>query len=297
MRIPGYKTVKRTVHWTYSRFEQRALILGYHRIVETTEDLYGICVTPVHFQEQMEVLKSLANPIRLEELIASLIKGRFPKHSVVVTFDDGYADLFHNVKPVLEYYQVPCTAFIVTGNIGQEFWWDELERLARARNSETDASIISLYNQLLPLSPNERRRELWQYQMTSSSTAEREPQSRALTVDELVEFASGDLVEIGSHGINHVSLERLPKEGQQIELAESKAFLEGLLHKSIHSVSYPNGSFSPETLELVRQTGYERACSNKAGVVLPRTDPYKLPRFWVPNLNGLAFKRWLLSWL
>jgi peptidoglycan/xylan/chitin deacetylase (PgdA/CDA1 family) len=68
--------------------------------------------------------------MRLSDLSRALANGNVPNRSVVVTFDDGYADNFHNAKPMLERYDVPATIFVASGFIGyeHEFWWDELDR-------------------------------------------------------------------------------------------------------------------------------------------------------------------------
>jgi peptidoglycan/xylan/chitin deacetylase (PgdA/CDA1 family) len=64
-------------------------------------------------------------------LSEALLDGNLPDKSVIVTFDDGYADNLHNAKPVLERYDVPATIFLASGFIGREreFWWDELDRI------------------------------------------------------------------------------------------------------------------------------------------------------------------------
>ncbi|AKG20958.1 polysaccharide deacetylase family protein [Calothrix sp. 336/3] len=108
-----------------------ALILMYHRVAEVDSDPWSLCVTPKHFAEHLEVLRQYGNPIHLQELTKNL-GNRQPVHrSIVVTFDDGYADNFYNAKPLLEKYDIPATVFVTTGGIDQkqEFWWDELDRL------------------------------------------------------------------------------------------------------------------------------------------------------------------------
>ena len=77
------------------------------------------------------MLRQHAYPISLQRLSQALLDGNLPDRSVVVTFDDGYADNLHNAKPLLERYDVPATVFLSTGYTGhaREFWWDELDRL------------------------------------------------------------------------------------------------------------------------------------------------------------------------
>jgi peptidoglycan/xylan/chitin deacetylase (PgdA/CDA1 family) len=89
-------------------------------------------VSPRRFAEHLKVLRKYTQPMRLRQLSRILLRGNNPPHrSVVVTFDDGYADNLHNAKPLLERYNVPATFFLASGLIGQEqeFWWDELDRL------------------------------------------------------------------------------------------------------------------------------------------------------------------------
>jgi peptidoglycan/xylan/chitin deacetylase (PgdA/CDA1 family) len=69
--------------------------------------------------------------MRLEELARGVRDGNLVNRGVGVTFDDGYQETLHTVKPMLERYEVPATVFATTGTIGRsrEFWWDELERI------------------------------------------------------------------------------------------------------------------------------------------------------------------------
>jgi peptidoglycan/xylan/chitin deacetylase (PgdA/CDA1 family) len=129
MRVPGIKRVKQSARWLRSRFVPGALILGYHRIADAPDDPLGLCVSSRHFAEQLEVLRKYTNPISLRELIRALVEGTLPKRAVVVTFDDGYADNLYAARPLLEQHHVPATVFVATGNLGREFWWDELANI------------------------------------------------------------------------------------------------------------------------------------------------------------------------
>ncbi|NJL11190.1 MAG: polysaccharide deacetylase family protein [Calothrix sp. SM1_7_51] len=107
------------------------VILMYHRVGEAELDPWSLHVTQKNFEQQMSVLRKFAKPISLSELAQAQKNGKIPKRSVVITFDDGYADNLYNAKPILERYDIPSTFFIATGHIGSSriFWWDELEKL------------------------------------------------------------------------------------------------------------------------------------------------------------------------
>ena len=76
-------------------------ILMYHRVHEATSDPWGLCVSPRHFNEQMEYLRRNFTLLNLGDLSALLAAGRLPERAVAVTFDDGYADNLWNAKPIL----------------------------------------------------------------------------------------------------------------------------------------------------------------------------------------------------
>lgn len=109
----------------------RALVLMYHRVADDACDPWALCVSPSRFEEQMATLQQSVRVLPLERLRSHLTDDADQPPSVIVTFDDGYADNVHTAKPVLERYEVPATFFIVSGHVGQpcEFWWDELDRL------------------------------------------------------------------------------------------------------------------------------------------------------------------------
>jgi len=111
--------------------ESRAAILLYHRVTAEPKDPYQLRVAPDCFEEHLQVIRKIAAPMRLSELVARLRTGRVPKAAVCVTFDDGYADNLEVAKPLLERYDVPATVFATTGAGGRsvELWWDELEGL------------------------------------------------------------------------------------------------------------------------------------------------------------------------
>jgi glycosyltransferase involved in cell wall biosynthesis/peptidoglycan/xylan/chitin deacetylase (PgdA/CDA1 family) len=108
----------------------KALILMYHRVADEHLDPWSLCVTPERFAGHLAVISEIAPSMRLADWLEASPTTR-PERTVIVTFDDGYADNFHVAKPLLERFGVPTTLFVTTGAIGfeGEFWWDELESL------------------------------------------------------------------------------------------------------------------------------------------------------------------------
>jgi peptidoglycan/xylan/chitin deacetylase (PgdA/CDA1 family) len=131
MNILGLTRLQRTARRAANLFRPGAIILLYHRVTELPSDPQWLCVTRQRFAEHLKFLQKHTHPLRLQQMVRALRDGNLPRQSVVVTFDDGYADNLYNAKPLLEHYDIPATVFVTTGYIEtkREFWWDELDRL------------------------------------------------------------------------------------------------------------------------------------------------------------------------
>ena len=316
MRVPGLKSLHRLALWLRSRIVGGALILGYHRISVAPHDPYGLSVTPQHFAEQLEILSREARPVRLQDLVRARFEGRVPRRAVVLTFDDGYADNLYQARPLLERYEVPATVFVCTGYAGRAFWWDEVAQITKsgvpgeksraldraldgAQRIEADGKALTwgLYRQLLPLSLSERDRLLDRVRSWATSFSVPSDSHRALTDSELTKLFADNLVAAGAHTVSHRPLGILQRQDQAAEILDSKVRLEELLGRPVSGFSYPNGSLCPETMQLVREAGFAYACASHNDVAWRGSHVYCLPRFWVPDVDGDRFQRWLRRWI
>lgn len=118
----------RPLHWARTRLDRRAAVLMYHSVGEVDLDPWGLFVEPANFAEHLDVLRSSANPLALNDLATACAEATVAHRSVAVTFDDGYANNLYAAKPLLEAAAVPATVFIVTDIVRRsgEYWWDEL---------------------------------------------------------------------------------------------------------------------------------------------------------------------------
>jgi peptidoglycan/xylan/chitin deacetylase (PgdA/CDA1 family) len=264
-----------------------ALILLYHRVTHLTPDRWSIAVTPEHFADHMEQVRRRTRAVPLTGLAAALAAPNAARPVVVVTFDDGYADNLHEALPVLKQHDVPVTLFVSTRAIttGREFWWDELARML-GPGGRYDA----MWTKLRDADAATRESELETIR-TATGTDEVTPRAdhRPLSVDELARLAGEPLVELGAHTVSHPRLAALHAASQRDEIEESRRVLESLTGRRVESFAYPFGraaDYTPETMALVRDAGFTRACINQAGRVTPSTDPFALPRLYVRDWTG-----------
>ncbi len=147
--IPFRNTLKgaaRRFHRLRTVFHKKAMILVYHRVAEANVDPWALGVSPAHFAQHLQVLKTIANPVSLQELVKAKSDDELPPRPVCITFDDGYADNLYAAKPALESYGVPGTVFITPGYIGvpENLWWDELAKLILDPTSRQEELSLSL---------------------------------------------------------------------------------------------------------------------------------------------------------
>ena len=122
---------------------------------------------------------------------------------------------------------------------------------------------------------------------------------RTLSTDELLCMAKGRLVEIGAHTVTHPVLSSLPPGMQETEIQGSKARLEEILGRSVTSFAYPYGlrsDYSPETVAIVKQAGFDCASSSEEDNVWRGSDRFQLPRRIVFDWDGEQFARKLRQW-
>ncbi|MDQ3817934.1 MAG: polysaccharide deacetylase family protein, partial [Acidobacteriota bacterium] len=138
----------------------------------------------------------------------------------------------------------------------------------------------SLHGLLSPLPESEQQRSLEKLRAWSSRDATARPTHRTMTAEEVRSLAEGGLVAVGSHTVTHSVLSKLTPAEQREELEQSRARLEEILEKPVDTFAYPFGGksdYTQETVSLLREAGFDCACSNFEGIVRAKTDRYQIP--------------------
>ena len=123
-----FKSVAWRLRMASQSIRPHGLVFCYHRVAEPDADPFELAVSPKHFAEQMEVLRSFGPRMNFGDFAARLTSGHAPRRTVCVTFDDGYQDNLDVALPILAATDTPATVFVVSGTVGAKrtFWWDSL---------------------------------------------------------------------------------------------------------------------------------------------------------------------------
>lgn len=266
-------------------------IINYHRVLHAHElphYLFTPMALSVHvFERQMDFFRRRCHVLSLVECLNILQNDlSVPERAIVLTFDDGYKELYTVVRPILEKYRLPVTVFLPAGLIGNDtpLWFDAVgQRLQTAdlrkltlRNDVPDDVITNI--QLLRNLPHDRRhlparaavkmisqlrhdlrKAVVEEVMKLQALPNGAPDNALLDWEMVREMERTGLFIFGSHSISHPRLDLLPEEDLVKELGESKKMLEAKLDHSVEFFSYPWGCHNELVVNKVRQFGYRCA--------------------------------------
>lgn len=277
----------------------RLSVLMFHRVTPVPDTLFPDEMHAERFDRLCASLKRWFNVLPLADAAQRLREGRLPSRSLCITFDDGYADNCEVALPILQRHGLTAAFFITTGFLdGGRMWNDSLIETARAcRLAELDLDDLGLGRH--PLGGFQARRQAAQalirgvkYQGVArrlalcAQIAERAgvelPTDLMMTPAQVASLRRAGM-EIGAHTLSHPILASLGEAEARAEVLGSKAYLEALLGERVGLFAYPNGKpgedYSPATVELVRELGFDAAVSTEWGTTRRGDDPMQIRRF------------------
>jgi peptidoglycan/xylan/chitin deacetylase (PgdA/CDA1 family) len=236
--------------WNRRRAEVPVTILTYHKISRAA--VAGWNVSPENFAKQMDFLRSGGYTVSgLNDYLNKRTYGHvFRQPTVILTFDDGYENIFRNAYPVLARNRIPATVFLVPGLIGSNcmFPWDVGKEDYR--------------DELLPLTWNE---------VASMHEGLIEFGSHTLTHPHLARLAPDDIER------ELVESKRRLEERLGV-IINTFAYPGGIGRY---------GDFSLATREAVMRAGYNLACTSEIGRNTAASDLLQLRRIFVQGSDSL----------
>lgn len=270
-----------------------------------------------NFQNTLKYLSKYYTFISLDEAV-EMLDGNIPMRAncLVITFDDGYRNNIKHTQLTMSQYGVHPTIYVVTGHIDDRlpFWFDRLdyalqkvpqlywqEEVAGRRftfEAGSREGLTQSYKKLRKIVKSMQTDDLV-FQKNMSGLAlqleeksgesimgvfEEDDWTALLTWDEAKQSKD---ISFGSHTVDHLRIPMVDLDIAIEQLTLSKKKIESMLDVDCDHFCYPNGCFSVETAQLVRQAGFKSAVTTVEGLNRVGDDMMVLKRIAFPESNNL----------
>lgn len=288
-------------------------ILIYHRVLKAPDPFRQGEAEADVFSQQMQFLSRHFSVLPLQEAVRLLKRGKLPRRTCCITFDDGYRDNLTVAAPILKQYDLPATVFVSSGYLDGKCMFSDavIDAIKRTEQAELDLreldlgqyrldtlgerqqALVSILRQFRRRVPEIREKELPRlYELAACGPP---PIDTMLSRNQVRELA--DLgIEIGGHTVTHPILTSIDDERAKREMAAGKQQLEEITGRPVKVFAYPNGQpgkdFAARHVAMAKEAGFELAVTTARGVAHRDSDAFQLPRFapW-----GTSKKRWAVQ--
>ncbi len=307
--------IKNTLSLFGTLASPRLPILIFHRVLARTDALLPDEPDAVRFDKLMHHVSRCYRVLTLGDAITHLEQDNLPPRSLVITFDDGYADNAEIALPILQRHGLSATFFVASGFLdGGRMWNDSvIECLRACRYHSIDLEEFGLGQQALNNDTTKKTcTDALLRRIKYQSLAEREksisqlqhrcgvaalPDDLMMRSEQVKQLHQAGM-EIGGHTVNHPILLNLdPSEAEQ-QIAQGRDDLQSIIDGPVDVFAYPNGKpgidFDFSHVELVKKLGFRGAVSTAPGVGQRGDDLFQLPRFTPWNQSILMWSARLL---
>jgi len=135
--------------WLFNREKGGVPILTYHQVNDI--DKNSRTLTVEQFDAQMKYLAEGGyNVITPDELLNAWEgNGTLPPNPVVITFDDAHIDMYQNVFPILQKYNLRATFFLVTDFVNlypNYITWDQAREMQASGLADIESHTLNHKN-------------------------------------------------------------------------------------------------------------------------------------------------------
>ncbi len=215
-------------------------VLMYHRVINKVEDngVYDTSVTLENFEKQIKYL--------------------YDNNYITLTFEDlkngEYKKRFEKDKKYV----------IITFDDGYKDNFENVLPILKKYKTKIILFLITheSYNR-------------WDVDI---SNREKEKRFELMSENELKEFISSGLVEIGGHTSSHLDMPKVDSISLKYDLNKANKKIEELTGKKVISFAYPWGNSNEKVREIVKESGYKFAVSTEKGSPCFSDDLYEIVR-------------------
>jgi peptidoglycan/xylan/chitin deacetylase (PgdA/CDA1 family) len=300
---------------------RRVLIISYHRVVadfaeEKDRSIHTLNVEQRTFRRHLEALQETHDIVSLDDALSVLDGSRGANRDVaVITFDDGYRDVYTHAFPVMRDMRVPGVVYVPSAFIGTEraLGHDRLHlALTRLQARGISAMAVGVGGEgqrwLIGALEGDARPSVALERLIA-----RHPTPGLLELASALEdrlglgqerFADGQLpmtwemlreldahgVITGAHTAEHTVLTNARLADARREIAQCKAVLEKGVHKPVRHFAYCNGYYSAGVAQALRAEGFVSAVTTEDMPNVPGGDPFALKRkvLWEASSAGIT---------
>lgn len=263
----------------------------------------GKFISPGLLRRHLEPLGRRYRFVSLDDYLDHMRGRRSIENSILLTFDDGYANNYEYALPLLSGMGIPFAVFVTTGFVDTErvLWTDQLEYaittsrqpvlhcclaegdIAIATPDEKAAAIVRLKTLL-------KRRRIAEVQDLVKGISHCLQVGDDAPALEAVRFLSSKQIRamhergvgLGSHTVNHAILANESVEDVRSEAVSSRARLESITGAPVRCFAYPNGKqsdFNAKVKLILEEAGYIAALATLGGISRPGDDLFAICRY------------------
>jgi peptidoglycan/xylan/chitin deacetylase (PgdA/CDA1 family) len=289
-------------------------VICYHRVLpEVSDDLgtvdayhheRGMLHSLADFRRQLDILQDRCQVVDAAGFLRARNCEGHAKSSVLLTFDDGYADFFTIIMPELSARGLPCVLFptkapVMTGYVPPR---DQVYALLaadyrgpRRLSPEERKSWVSGHHKsaMLRLGPNEQARLI--SDLASQVGGEPSPPAPCHLTETQLKLLPAS-VYLGAHGLYHHEFGSLGADELRAELAVILEWVARVRPAQPHGVwlAYPNGKDDREerpgqVVQAVSNAGVNYAFTAKKEVRPAKATDLKIPRIF--SQDGVDYLR------
>ncbi len=318
LKTTGVSRIVQNSRWR----RERLLILGYHGISLADEHEFNgsLFLSPEVLRSRLQQLRDArCTVLSLDEAVKRLFANDLPDRAVVLTFDDGLADCFLKVYPLIREFDVPATCYLTT-------FYSEFNRpvfdpmvsylLWKGRKQSVDLNPLIGRDLKLFLRSHEAqdaaRVAILEHAKSHKLSAESKDElltrlasTLRLDYDSILEkriiqnVTPAEVTEMAANGVDiqlHTHRHRTPKDQKLFirEIDHNRNRIEQMTGKRATHFCYPSGVYDRTFLPWLEQCSVVSATTCEVGFASRESHRLLLPRVLDnQHLAPIEFESWL----